>query len=305
VADPSASRVYVDAVHEAVNIVMRTNKGSGFTVDDPVRIGPIHKLLAPGVEMMFVSSVFGKKDSQWFDHGRKYHHNDRVCEQLVRLPVGLQPKLSNARAGGIYSVFFDISELTDSAPISDKIKQMASDAASSLPVRDATFVSRFPLMEVKARDAAEAARLIAAHLMKAKAEGWQLGQAFALVDGWRNDYELTKGAEKTFMRFDMRPMMFANTLELTALTLLAGNPKLEEMIGNLAASKTLQNNSSAHDRPSIKAYWIVGTMIALAIISAVALGRLTHSFLVGIVAFFVLFAVLKRLALKVFYRDLG
>jgi hypothetical protein len=90
VADPFASRVYVDAVHQAVNTIMRTNKASGFTVDDPVRLGPIHKLLAPGVEMMFVSSVFGKKDHQWYDHGRKYHHNDRVCEQLVRLPVGFQ-----------------------------------------------------------------------------------------------------------------------------------------------------------------------------------------------------------------------
>ncbi len=161
---------------------MRTNKASGFTVGDPVRIGPIHKLLAPGVEMMFVSSVFGKKDHQWYDHSQKYHHNDRVCEQLVQVASrGLQPKLSNARAGGTYSVFFDISELSDSAPISDTIRQMASDAASSLPVPDAAFVSRFPLMGVEdASDAAEAARVIAAHLAEAKAEGWQPGRGFAL-----------------------------------------------------------------------------------------------------------------------------
>ena len=300
-ADPSASRVYVDAVHQAVNTIMRTNKASGFTVDDPVRLGPIHKLLAPGVEMMFVSSVFGKKDHQWYDHGRKYHHNDRVCEQLVRLPVGLQPKSSKLQAGGIYSVFFDISELSDSAPISDTIRQMASDAASSVPVPDAAFVSRFPLMEVRGSDAAEAARVIAAHLTEAKAEGWQLGRAFALVDGWRNDYELTKGSEKTVMRFDMRPTLFADRLELTTLTLLAGDPKLEEMIRNLATSKTSQHNYSRDSPPDVKAYLIFGAVIALSIISAVALGRVMHSFLVGIVAFFASLAIFKRVAEKVFY----
>jgi hypothetical protein len=248
--------------------------------------------------MMFVSSVFGKKDQQWYDHGRKYHHNDRVCEQLVRLPVGSQPKPSNARAGEIYSVFFDISELSDSAPISDTVRQMASDAAAStVPVPDAAFVSRFPLMEVKASDAAEASRVIAAHLAEAKAEGWQLGRAFALVDGWRNDYELIKDTEKTYMRFDMRPMLFANRSDLAILTMLAGDPNREQIIRNLAS----QNDCSTDSPPDVKAYLIFGAVIALSIISAVALGRVMHSFLVGIVAFFASLAIFKRVAEKVFY----
>src|SRR2546425_935040 len=103
-ADPSTLRAYADAVDAAVKNVLQSNKGSGFTVDEPVRLGAIHKLLAAQVETVFVRSLFGEKGRQWFDHGRKYHNDGAVCEQLVRLPVGLQPKLSHAEPGGIYSV---------------------------------------------------------------------------------------------------------------------------------------------------------------------------------------------------------
>jgi hypothetical protein len=87
---------------------------------------------------------------------------------------------------------------------------------------------------------------------------------------------------------------------LTTLTLLAGNPKLEEMIRNLATSKTSQHDYSTDSPPSVKAYLIFGAVIALSIISAVALGRVMHSFLVGIVAFFASLAIFKRVAEKVF-----
>lgn len=235
-ADPSALRAYTEAVDAAVKYVLGTNKGSGFTADDPVRLGPIHKLVAAQVEMFLVSSLFGQQDRQWFDHGRKYHNNGAICEQLVRLALGLQPKPPHAAADRIYSVFFDISQLSDSAPISGEIKQMYSDAAPNIRVPDTAFGSRFPLIEVKGRDAAEAARIISAHLTQAKSQGWEVGSAMALVDDWRNEYELTKANQKTVMRFDMRPSLFGDSrLNLTALTLLAGSSKLEGVIRRFAA----------------------------------------------------------------------
>jgi hypothetical protein len=237
--DPSALRAYSEAASAALKQVLETNKGSGFTVDDPVRLGPIHKLVAAQVEMALVMGLFGEQDRQWFNNGRKYHRNGTICEQVIRLSPELRPKPPNAIAGQNYSVFFDISELSDSVPISDEIKQFYSDTAHKLPVPDAAFASRFPLIEVKGRDAAEAARIIAAHLTSAKALGWTIGNASALVDNWRNEYELTKGSEKTVIRFDMRPSLFGDTaLNLTALTLIAGTSKLEDVIRRFAACKS-------------------------------------------------------------------
>ncbi len=114
---------------------------------------------------------------------------------------------------------------------------------------------------------------------------------------------LQKALKRLYMRFDMRPMLFADRLELTALTLLAGDPKLEEMIRNLATSEKRRSTITPQNRPApgVKAYLLFGAVIALLIISAVALGRVMHSFLVGIVAFFASLAILKRLAEKVFY----
>ena len=61
----------------------------------------------------------------------------------------------------------------------------------------------------------------------------------ALVDDWRNDTELTKGDEKTVFRFDMRPMLTsASRLELVALTLIAGTPKLEQVIKNFDSTRS-------------------------------------------------------------------
>ena len=78
-----------------------------------------------------------------------------------------------------------------------------------------------------------AKRTIAGYLAQAHAEGWRIGSARALVDDWRNEYELTKGEEKTVMRFDMRPMLTTSSrLDLVALTLIAGTSKLDEVIRN-------------------------------------------------------------------------
>jgi hypothetical protein len=106
---------------------------------------------------------------------------------------------------------------------------------------DANFVSRFPLVEVKAKNAAEAARIIARHLDEARAQGWRIGPGWALVDQWRNEYDLVKGTERTVMRFDMRPSLFNDSkTNLTTFSLMAGpmgSAELEDLIRRFEASK--------------------------------------------------------------------
>lgn len=81
--------------------------------------------------------------------------------------------------GGEYSIFFDVSELSNSAPLPDKVRKSVSEVATQLPVPDAAFVSRFPLRTVQAKNAIEAARIIRRHLAQAQAEGWTVGNALA------------------------------------------------------------------------------------------------------------------------------
>jgi len=105
-----------------------------------------------------------------------------------------------------------------------------------------SFVSRFPLTVIKAQDAKGAARAIAGYLAQAQALGWEVGSAQALVEDWRNEYELTKDGQKTVFRFDMRPtLMLSSRLELVALSLVAGKPKLEEVIRNLESGSTVDD----------------------------------------------------------------
>jgi hypothetical protein len=220
-----------EAIKDALKQVLSEDGGSGASVDDPRRLGRIHPLLAPTMEHVLISGIYGDKDKDWFDAGRRYHKNKTVCEQLIR--VGRSPKPDWAAPDQIYSMFFEISELTDSAPVPDELRKAAAEAAVQMRVPDVSFFSRFPLTVIKARDAKEAARTIAGYLAQAQAEGWRIGSARALVDDWRNEYELTKGEEQTVMRFDMRPMLTSpSRLDLVALTLIAGTSKLDEVIRN-------------------------------------------------------------------------
>ena len=220
-----------DEIIQAALKEVLSDTGSGASVDDPRRLGRIHPLLAPSVERALISSVYGEKDKDWFDAGRRYHRNNSVCEQLIR--VSRNPKPDRAKPDRTYSMFFELSQLTDSAPVPDEFREAAADATLKMPVPDASFVSRFPLTSIKAHDAKEAARTIAGYLAQAQAAGWRVGSARALVENWRNEYDLTKGDEKTTFRFDLRPMLTsASRLELVALTLIAGTPKLEEVIKN-------------------------------------------------------------------------
>jgi hypothetical protein len=224
-----------DILANEVNRIMRAGRGSGATVDYPCRLGAMHALLAPMVEKSLVSGIYGKENIEWFDAGRMYHRNDTMCEQRVRLGVRVKPTW--AQPGETYSIFFDISELTHEAPIPDVVKHLLMSGALKMPLRDITLVSRFPLIEVRAKDATEAARIIAGHLRVAEAEGWKTGEARALVDNWRNEYDLTKGNERTVMQFDMRPCLLSDSpLNLTALTLLAVEPKLEDGLRKLESS---------------------------------------------------------------------
>ena len=42
------------------------------------------------------------------------------------------------------------------------------------------------------------------HLKRYKDEGWRAGNALALVDGWKNVYNLTRESEEMVLEFDLR-----------------------------------------------------------------------------------------------------
>jgi hypothetical protein len=220
-----------DEIIQAALKKVLSDSGSGASADDPRRLGRIHPLLASSIERALISGVYGETDKDWLDAGRRYHKNNAVCEQLIR--VSRNPKPDWAKPDHTYSMFFEISQLTDSAPVPDEFRKSATEATLKMPIPDASFVSRFPLTAIKAHDAKEAARTIAGYLAQAQAGGWRVGSARALVEEWRNEYDLAKGDEKTTFRFDMRPMLTsASRLDLVALTLIAGTPKLEQVIKN-------------------------------------------------------------------------
>jgi hypothetical protein len=210
---------------------VQSRHGSGGSLDSPYQLGPIHPLLAPAIERVLISIFFGDKDKDWFDAGRRYHKSNAICEQLIR--VSRTSKQDWLNPEQVYPMFFDISQLSYSAPVPEELRKEGIEAALRINVPNASFVSRFPLTTVKARDAKEAARTIAGYLAQAQAEGWNVGASRVLVENWRNEYDLTKAQEKTVFRFDMRPTLISSSrLQLAALTSVAGTTKLEEVIRN-------------------------------------------------------------------------
>lgn len=188
--------------------------GSGASADNPVRLGRVNNMLASCVESAVVSVLFGPQN--WTGVERRYHRNGRVFEWRIRRV-----------SGQVLPVFFDISQLSLTAPVSEEVRQEFNKHADNIPVPNTTLISRFPLIKMEARSAAEAADFISSHLVRAAGDGWEIGQKIALADGWRNDYYLTRGNETTTMSFDMRPCLMLNHLELTMLSLAAG-PQVDE-----------------------------------------------------------------------------
>jgi hypothetical protein len=169
------------------------NRGSGTSVEDPFRLDAMHPVAGELFEMQIISNIFGEKDKDWFYHQRIPHSN-HICEWQIRL-----------NSGQIRSVFFDESRFTYSIPLPDKAREILEDAAAKRPVPDATLISRFPLIEVRAKTAADAGRIVLTHINEARSQGWTRGNMYIPADGWRFDQELFRGSEKTVMMFDMRP----------------------------------------------------------------------------------------------------
>ena len=214
--------------------VLKSGRGSGASVDSPLYLDHVHPLLASSVERAVVSLLFQSQD--WTPVERLYHNNGQIFEWRIE-----------RKSGDVLPVFFDISQVNDSAPVSDAVRQQFNQRSDAIPVPDTTLVSRFPLIKVEARSAAEAADFISDHLERAVRQGWQLGNAVAMADGWRNDYELTRGSEKTKMSFDMRACKVLNTLDLTMLTLMAGKRQGETFV-HQHASMLMQTGETRRAR---------------------------------------------------------
>lgn len=169
------------------------SRGSGTSIEDPFRLEPMHPAAGELFEMQIISEVFGEKNQDWFHHQRLSHPNS-ICEWQIRL-----------HSGQIRKMFFDESRFTYSIPLPDIAQEILENAAAKRPVPDATLISRFPLIEVRAKTAADAGRIVLTHVNEAQSQGWTTGKMYFFVDGWRFDQELFRGSEKTVMMFDMRP----------------------------------------------------------------------------------------------------
>lgn len=207
------------------------NRGGGVSIDDPYRLAAMHPTLGVGTQKMLISHIYGKQNKDWFDDGGIYHPN-KICEQKLRLP-----------SGQVRNVFFDESALDYSIPIPEELQPALQQAAAKLPVRDTQLISRFPLIEVKASTAAEAAKIIISHLKKAEELGWVRGKGYLFVDDWRNDYELTRGGEKTIMSFDMRPALIADSkMNLMLFSSLGSLEAVDTLVARMEAIKSAPAN---------------------------------------------------------------
>ncbi len=82
------------------------------------------------------------------------------------------------------------------------------------------------LIPIFASSEFEACEKIYEHLENAKVAGWVPCKNYALVDGWKNQYEFVRNQEKYILEFDMRPSlpMFSSELNFTLHSLMLTEP---------------------------------------------------------------------------------
>src|SRR5436309_13037341 len=151
----------------------------------------MHPVAGEIFEIMIISNIFGKQDEDWFHHERLSHPN-HICEWQIRL-----------NSGQIRGVFFDESRFTDSIPLPDKLGEILEDAAAKRAVPDATLISRFPLIELRAKTAADAGRIVLTHVNEARSQGWRRGNLYLDGGSRRFDQELFRGRETPTMMADI------------------------------------------------------------------------------------------------------
>jgi hypothetical protein len=82
---------------------------------------------------------------------------------------------------------------------------------------------------VDAHNSFEASRQIIFRLNRARADGWQVGNAVA--NAWHNEYEITKDGLNSNLLFELRPTIDrVGRLELTLATRAAGQPQAQEKL---------------------------------------------------------------------------
>lgn len=64
--------------------------------------------------------------------------------------------------------------------------------------------AEFEPIEVSTANLDDALRFIAGYLIDKQQEGWTIVDARALVDGWRNEYDLRKDSRLRTLQFDLR-----------------------------------------------------------------------------------------------------
>jgi hypothetical protein len=92
---------------------------------------------------------------------------------------------------------------------------------------------------IAASSAFDACEQINTHLKKYLDDGWTGGKAFALVDGWKNQYELSKDSMNMTLEFDLRLSLpnFHDSMEFTINSLMLCQPGALQIMRNLRDEK--------------------------------------------------------------------
>jgi hypothetical protein len=105
------------------------------------------------------------------------------------------------------------------------------------------------MIEIDEANANRAMLKIYEHLKPYLDDGWKGGNVFALVDGWKNVYNLSRGNDTLTLEFDLkktlprmpRPagsMIDAEHMTLTAISCLLTSDNAAEIVGRIKEKET-------------------------------------------------------------------
>jgi hypothetical protein len=222
--------------------------GGDGSKESPFEIHTSNPMLSAAIQAEIIDNIygFGTYDENglrnYFDSPNGNVGDGDLCEHIVNTP-----------GGEVISVWFDlhmVRKLSEDPKLTKMKQDMARTAASRLtdekppiiednkpsavsglshPAKDGVSYGKFTegaeVFIIEATSDVEVCEKINEHLAPFFKDGWIIGgNSHSLIDGWKNQYNLSRNSEKKVCEFDLRPSLpyIQDTMVFTVASMLFG-----------------------------------------------------------------------------------
>jgi len=205
--------------------------GGDGSKESPFVIHTSSPMLSAAIQAEIIDNIYGLGTydenglRNYFDSSNGNVGDGDLCEHIVNTPGGEvmsvwfdlhmvrklseDPKLSETKRDMVHAATLKLTG--EKPPIIEDNKPIAMSGLSH-PAKDGVSYGKFTegaeVFIIDARSDVEVCEKINEHLAPFFKDGWIIGGgSYSLIDGWKNQYNLSRNSEKKVCEFDLRPSL--------------------------------------------------------------------------------------------------